>query len=130
MAQTKRKRQRKHRGTQGGAIDRRGRRGRPRSREEARAQARRRAEYRRQQTAPTWRSAITKGLIGAVVFFFVIVLLFGRPMGEASLLAFVMLAMYVPLSYFIDNFFYRRRRAQELKARQAAKQERQAAKQR
>ncbi len=124
MAQTKKKRRRKHRGTQGGGIDRRGRGGRPRTREEAKAQARRRSEYRRAQTAPTWRSAFMRGLLGAVVFFLVVVLLFSRGVGEAALLAVVMLALYVPLGYYIDNFFYRRRRAQEIKARQAAKAER------
>lgn len=129
MAQTKRKR--KHRGTQGGGIDRRGRSGgRPRTRQEAKAQARKRADYRRQQTAPTWRSAFTRGLIGAVVFFVVIVLLFSRPVGEGLMLSVVMLAMYVPLGYYVDRFFYRRRRAQEIKQRQAAKAERQTQKSR
>ena len=40
MAQTKKKRRRKHRGTQGGRVDTSAARGRPRSREEAKARAR------------------------------------------------------------------------------------------
>ena len=44
MAQTKKKRRRKHRGTQGGRIDTRPARGRPRSRAEAQARARSRGQ--------------------------------------------------------------------------------------
>ena len=71
-----------------------------------------------------------RGLIGAVVFFFVIVLLFGRPAGAAALLAVVMLGLYVPLGYHVDRFFYRRRRAQEMRQRQAEKVARQTEKRR
>lgn len=110
MAQTKKRRRKKRRGTQAGTIDRRGRRGRPRSREEAKAQARRRAEARR-DLPPTWRSAFNRGLIGALVFFGLMLLLFGRTFGESLALSVVMLAMYVPLGYYVDRFFYRRRRA-------------------
>ena len=116
MAQTKRKRRRKHRGTQGGSIDRRGR-GRPRSREEARAQARRQAEDRRLRP-PSWGSAFKKGLVGALVFLALMGLLFGRPFGEALALSGVMLLLYIPTSYYMDRFFYRRRRAAEMRERQ------------
>jgi hypothetical protein len=122
MAPTKRKRRRKHRGTQGGSIDRRARRGRPRTREEARAQARKRAEVRRAATAPSWGTAFRRGLIGAVIFFALMVIAFGRTVGEAGILGIVMLGMYVPLGYYVDRFFWRRRRQQEIKARQEAKQ--------
>lgn len=122
MAQTKKKRRRKHRGTQGGGIDRRGRRGRPRTREEARAQAKRRSEYRRSSTAPTWRSATIRGLIGAVVFFGLTIVIFGKTAGEAALLSVIMLALYIPLGFYVDQFFYKRRRRQELAARAAEKQ--------
>jgi drug/metabolite transporter (DMT)-like permease len=115
MAQTRKRRRRKHRGTQGGSIDRRRGRGRPRSREEARAQARRRSESRR-DLPPTWRSAFTRGLFGAGIFLLLMVLLFSRPFGEALLLSAVMLALYVPMGYYIDRFFWRRRRAQAHKA--------------
>ena len=117
MAQTKKKRRRKHRGTQGGGIDRRGRRGRPRTREEARAQA-----NRRSSTAPTWRSATIRGLIGAVVFFGLTIVIFGKTAGEAALLSVIMLALYIPLGFYVDQFFYKRRRRQELAARAAEKQ--------
>jgi hypothetical protein len=37
-----------------------------------------------------------------------------------------MLAMYVQMGYYIDRFFWRRRKQQELRARQEAKQARRA----
>ena len=120
MAQTKRKRRRKHRGTQGGSIDRR-RSGRPQSREQARAQARRRAEARR-EGPPTWRSAVIRGLVAAGIFLVLLVLLFGQPFGQSLALSVVMLLIYIPLGHLIDNFFYRRRRAREQRARLERKQ--------
>jgi len=120
--QTKKKRRRKHRGTQGGGIDRRGSRGRPKTREEARAQAKRRSELRQGQ-APTWGGAFKRGLFGAVIFLLLIVLAFGRPFGEGLALSAVMLVMYVPLGYYVDNFFYRRRIKRERDARLAARAE-------
>ncbi|MQA73502.1 MAG: hypothetical protein GEU88_03985 [Solirubrobacterales bacterium] len=117
MAQTKRKRRRKHRGTQAGAIDRGGRRGRPRSREQAKAQARRRTQDRR-DVAPTWRSAFYRGLFGGVIFFALALFLLGQPIGGALGLAVVMVAMYVPLGYYVDSFMYRRRMAQQQKKKQ------------
>ena len=119
MPQARKRRRRKHRGTQGGSIDRRRARGRPRSREEARAQARHRAEARRDR-APTWGGALTRGLFGAVVFFILAITLLGQPVGGAIVLSIVMLAIYVPLGYYIDRFFYNRRR----RTAQAARAER------
>jgi len=118
MAQAKRKRRRKHRGTQTGRIDTRGRRGRPRSREEARAQAKRRSSAARGQ-APSWSSAFLRGLIGALIFFVLMLLVFQRSFAQAATLAVLMLAMYVPLGYVVDRFFYRRRIARERQAREA-----------
>ena len=118
--QTKKKRRRKHRGTQGGGIDRRGRRGRPRTREEARAQARKRSELKR-EGPPTWSGAFKRGLFGAAIFLLLMVFAFGRPFGEAALLSVVMLAMYVPLGYYVDRFFYMRRVAKARRQRAAGR---------
>lgn len=119
--QAKKKRRRKHRGTQGGGIDRGGR-GRPKSRDEARAQAKRRSEARQGQ-APTWGGAVRRGLFGAVIFLLLIVLAFGRPIAEGLALSAVMLLLYVPMGFYVDNFFYRRRVKREREARQAARAE-------
>jgi hypothetical protein len=118
VAQTKKKRRRKHRGTQTGRVDTRGRRGRPRSKEEARAQAKRRSESRRDR-APTWGSAFVRGAFGAGLFLLLLWLAFGRGFGESLMLSVVMLAMYVPLGYYVDRFFYNRRRARERAQRSA-----------
>ena len=119
MAQTRKRRRRKHRGTQSGAIDKRGR-GRPRSREQARAQAKRRSEFRR-EAPPSWRTAFNRGAIGSLIFFALMILAFGRGVGEALALSVVMLGLYVPLGYYMDRFFYRRRRAAEARARLKAR---------
>jgi hypothetical protein len=126
MAQTRKRRRKKHRGTQTGRIDNRGPRGRPRTREEAKARARQKQSSKRRKVdprdvPPTWASAFKRGLIGAGVFFLLFWLAFGRPVAAAGVLSIAMLAMYVPLGYYIDRFMYRRRMRQQQVAR-AAKQ--------
>jgi drug/metabolite transporter (DMT)-like permease len=116
MAQT-RKRRRKHRGTQGGSIDRRGRRARPRSRQEARARARKQMGTKR-DLPPTWGSALTRGLFGAGLFAVLLIALFGRPVASSLVLAALMLLIYVPLGHLIDIFFYRRRQAAKQRQRE------------
>lgn len=120
MAQTKRKRNRKHKGTQGGSIDRR-RRGRPRSRQEAKAQARRTATTRRDRP-PSWRSAFNRALLMSGILLVMFALVLGRPFASSLLLAVTMMVFYVPAGYYLEQFLYNRRRAKEYRARQAAKQ--------
>jgi hypothetical protein len=115
MAQTKKRRKRKRRGTQSGSINRT-RRSRPRSREEAKAQARQRAGARKERT-PSWGGAFWRGLLGAAIFFLMTKFVFGETTGRALGLSVVMLALYIPLSYYIDRFFYRRRLRQEREER-------------
>jgi hypothetical protein len=133
MAQTRRRRRRKHRGTQGGSIDRRPTGGpRPRSRAEARARARsqvrggsKRQKGRRgvdrRDVPPTWRSAVNRALIGAGIFLVLLLVPFHQKPVAAIPLAVVMMALYIPLGYMIEKFFYGRRQAQKAKAA-AAKQ--------
>ena len=125
MPQSKKRRRRKHRGTQGGSIDRRGPRGRPRTREEAKARARSRKgpSVDRRDMPPTWGTAFKRGLLGAVVFFALIVLLFKQPVGSALALSVLMVAMYVPLGYYVDRFFYQRR-LRQLQAQRAQRTQR------
>lgn len=122
MAQTRKRRRRKHRGTQTGRIDTRGPRGRPRSREEAKARARQKQSSKKRRVdprdrPPTWSGAFKRGLIGAGVFFVLFWLAFQRPVGAAAVLSMAMLAMYVPMGYYIDRFMYRRRMRQLQAAR-------------
>ena len=60
---------------------------------------------------PTWSSAVTRGLLGAGLFFVLLVTLFGRPMLQALALAAFMLLIYIPMGYSFDRFFYNRRQA-------------------
>jgi len=114
MAQTKKKRRRKHRGTQGGRIDR-ARSGRPRSREEAKARARQ-GRTTRFDSPPTWRSAIIRGLVAAALFVVLLALIFGRPFGEALAFGGFMLAFYIPAGYFLDTMMWRRRERSRIRA--------------
>ena len=118
MAQTRKKRRKKHKGTQGGRIDNK-RRARPRSRQEAKAQARsRRAPAQRQDAPPTWRSAIVRGVVAALIFFVVLLLLFGRSVGSALALGGFMLAFYIPAGYYIDQMMWRKRERARIRARE------------
>ena len=100
MAQTKKKRRRKHRGTQGGRIDTRPARGRPRSRAEAQQRAQRAAGRRRRKrkprrsrtgrSPPTWSSALKKGAVAGDPLRRCSLALIGQnPIGGASALAVV-----------------------------------------
>jgi hypothetical protein len=122
VARTTKKRRRKHRGTQGGSIDRRGRAGRPRSREEARARARKQMGQKRADAPPTWTGALGRAAFGAAIFFILLILIFKRPIAAALLLSLLMMLVYIPLGHAIDGFMYRRR----LRARQREAEERKA----
>jgi hypothetical protein len=119
MAQTNKRRRRKRRGTQGGRVDTKPRAGRPRSREEAKARARsRRAPVARGDMPPTWRSSIVRGLVAALIFAVLLILIFGRPIGTALAFGAFMLAFYVPTGYFIDMTMWRRRERSRIRARE------------
>jgi hypothetical protein len=113
MAQAKRKRTRKHRGTAAGTIERAGRTGRPRTREDAKQIARkRRAE--RFDKPPSWKGAIQRAAIAAVVFGVLVVALFQRNIAAGLALAAFMFVLYIPLGYGTDLmiFRFRQRRKQ------------------
>jgi hypothetical protein len=110
MAQTKKRRRRKRRGTQGGRVDNNPRRSRPRSRAEAKARAgAKRKPAPRGDAPPTWRGSIVRGLVAAVIFAVLLLLIFKRPVGVSLALGAFMLAFYIPAGYFIDMTMWRRR---------------------
>jgi hypothetical protein len=111
VAQTRKKRRRKHRGTQGGRIDENRRSGRPRSREEAKARARagRKQAAPKADAPPTWRSSVYRGVVAAVIFTALLMLLFKRPPGTAFGLGAFMLVFYIPAGYWIDTMMWRKR---------------------
>ena len=106
MAQTKRKRTRKHRGTPAGTIERAGRTGRPRTAAEAKQIAQKRREDRL-NTPPTWRGAVNRAAIAAAVFGVLVILLFGQEISQGVVLAALMFLLYIPLGYFTDQAIYR-----------------------
>jgi len=117
MAQTRKKRQRKHRGTKGGRVDPNRRPPRPRTRAEAKAQARAgRRRPVRPDAPPTWRTAIIRAVFAGAIFTVLLVLLFGRPLGAALALGGFMLVFYVPAGYYVDTMMWRRRERARIRA--------------
>jgi hypothetical protein len=106
MAQTRRKRTRKHRGTPAGTIERSGRTGRPRTREEAKQISRQRRTERLDKP-PTWRGAMQRAAIAAAVFGVLVVVAFKREIAQGAVLAAFMFLLYIPLGYATDTVIYR-----------------------
>jgi hypothetical protein len=106
MAQAKRKRTRKHRGTAAGTIERAGRTGRPRTREEAKKISRQRRDQRFNKP-PTWKSAIQRAAIAAAVFGLLVIVLFQRAIAQGAALAAFMFVLYIPLGFGTDLMIYR-----------------------
>src|SRR6266540_3148882 len=101
MAQTKKKRRRKHRGTQGGRIDTRPARGRARSRAEAKSQARSRSKKKkggpRVPGPPSWSSAWKKGAVAAVLFVGLLAFMGQNPI-TSLVVGGLMLGFYIPMA--------------------------------
>lgn len=116
MAQTKKQRRRtKHRGNAVGMIESRGRTGRKAEAPAKDSSKDRSAAVRRRERGtkpPTWKSAINRAGLSAVVLFALMVLLFDQELASAFGLAAVALAIYIPIGYFTDSFMYKRRMAQ------------------
>lgn len=109
MAQTKKKRRRKHRGTPAGTIDRAGRTGSHRTRQDAKQVARDRRRERMDRE-PTWRSSVNRAAIAAAVFGVLVVVAFGKPPVAGVSLALFMFVLYIPLGYMTDRAIYNFRR--------------------
>ena len=112
MAQTKRKRRSKHRGTAAGTIESRGRTGRKPTAQERSAGKQDQARQRRLERLdrpPTWKSAGQRALIAAAVFLVAVLALFRQQPLQAISLACFMVLVYLPMGYYTDLFLYRRR---------------------
>src|SRR6476646_9515380 len=110
MAQTRRKRKRRHRGTQAGTIERAGRTSKPpehspkRTKGSTKVEGRNLAQQRREERSnrePTWRGAFNRAAFAAVILVIFISVV------HVSLKQ--ALVIYVPLSYYTDLALYRRR---------------------
>lgn len=118
MAQTRRKRRTKHRGTPAGSIETRGRTGRPPRADERKKQDRTSAREKRLNTPPTWRSSITRAFLAAgLVFVFLLVVGHGKSR-LTSALAFTAIALlvYIPMGYYTEVILYRRRQRKKAEA--------------
>jgi hypothetical protein len=131
MAQTKKKRRRKHRGTQGGRIDTRPARGRARSRAEAKSQARSRTKKKsgpRVPAEPSWSSALKKGGVAAVLFVGLLAFM-GQAPGTSLVVGILMLGFYIPMAFLLDRFMYQRHLRKEAQKRAAKEEQRAGARQ-
>jgi anti-sigma-K factor RskA len=119
MAQTRRKRRSKHRGTPAGTIEARGRTGRPPTAEERKQQTRASAREKRLNTPPTWKSSITRASIAAVlVFAFLLLTAKGKnKVPIAILFTLVALVIYIPGGYYLELALYRRRQRKKAAGR-------------
>ena len=121
MAQTKRKRSTKHRGNAAGIVETRGRTGRkPTAAEmDPKVAARVKAKERKPSKAdqpPTWRSALIKAPVMAVILFIFMTVL-TKHVATAAVLAGVSLFAYVPMGYYTDSWAYNRRMRKKAEAR-------------
>jgi Flp pilus assembly protein TadB len=110
MAQTKRKRRTKHRGTPAGTIEARGRTGRPLSADERKKQARVDSREKRLNTPPTWKSSAIRAVVAGVLVF-VFILFTSKKHAVVSALGFTAIAIvfYIPAGYYLEMTLYRRR---------------------
>src|SRR5690242_5127482 len=118
MAQTKRKRTRKHRGNAAGIVERPAHNSRgttasaPKGRstkEQARLDARQRRQERMSR-APTWKGATQRAAVAAGLFAVLITIFFKEKIATSITLAGFMLLLYIPLSFMTDNAIYKWRK--------------------
>src|ERR1700676_683362 len=108
MAQTKRRRQTKHRGNAAGVVESRGRTGRKPTAAEKSGNARDAAKAKastidRRDRPPTWRSAFIKGMFAAVVLLLFTIIFIPKSNSAIGLFP-VVLVMYTAISYYTDRF--------------------------
>jgi Flp pilus assembly protein TadB len=117
MAQTKRKRRSKHRGTAAGTIETRGRTGRPPTPEERKQQTRAAAREQRLNTPPTWKGALVRaGLASSIMFVFVMVTAKGKTgtVRAAAFFAIFAFLLYAVAGYYLEQYLFRRRQRKKV----------------
>lgn len=110
MAQTKRKRTRKHRGNAAGIVERpaHNTRGASAAKKPA-ASSKEAARLRRQERMsrpPTWKGAAQRAGVAAALFAVLITIFFKENVATSITLALFMLVIYIPLSYITDRAIY------------------------
>ena len=114
MAQTRRKRQTKHRGNAAGMVESRGRTGRKPTAAEKSGKAGEAARAKEKRVAradlpPTWRGAFFRGLLAAAVLALLSGLILNASAGQTVAYFFVGLIAYTPISFYSDQWIYNRR---------------------
>ena len=120
MAQTRRKRQTKHRGNAAGMVESRGRTGRKPTAAEKSGDPREAAKAKEKlldkaNRPPTWRGAFIKAMFATVVLL-LFAIVFLKQSNQAIGLFPVVLAMYTLISYFTDKWMYDRRQRKKSRA--------------
>jgi hypothetical protein len=115
MAQTRRKRQTKHRGNAAGVVESRGRTGRKPTAEEKNPATRQATKSREQRQRdrgdrpPTWRGSFYRAMIMAVVLLGVILIFKIGSANSAIALFPIVLIAYWPISYYSERWVYNRK---------------------
>lgn len=122
MAQTKRKRQTKHRGNAAGRIETRGRTGRPLSADERKKVDRAKAREARLNRPPTWKGSFQRALLAGGFMFLFLLLVHskkeGNPLITAIEFAAFAIALYTPGGYYMESYMYKRRMAKKQQQQQ------------
>ncbi len=108
MAQTKRKRQTKHRGTAAGQVTNRGRTSKPPSADTVKKQKREDARLTRLNRKPTWSSAALRSALAAV-FICIFLLVTTHKPTTSILFAAIAAIIYIPTGYYFETVLWRRR---------------------
>lgn len=119
MAQTRRKRQTKHRGNAAGVVESRGRTGRKPTAAEKSGKAGDLAREKlnrldKRDRPPTWRGAFYRAMVAAVLMLLVSLLLVKNATQAAALFPIVLL-LYVPISFYTDQWLFNRRQRSKAK---------------
>jgi hypothetical protein len=118
MAQTRRRRNTKHRGNAAGIVEARGRTGRKLTAQErgGKPGAKATAAQRRQQRLdrpPTWKGAAQRAFFAAIFFVGIVILFLKESIGVAVAWGAFVLLFYIPMGYYLDLMIYRRRQAKK-----------------
>lgn len=113
MAQTRRKRQTKHRGNAAGVIESRGRTGRKPTAAEKSGDAKALARERerlidKRDRPPTWRGAFIKAMFATIVMLLIVILVLHQSTQAIGLFPIVLIG-YTAVSYYTDKWAFNRR---------------------
>ena len=109
MAQTKRKRQTKHRGTAAGTVTSRGRTSKPPDPDVVKKQKREDAKVARLTKRPTWKSASIRSALAALfIMVFLLLTTHGNVLASVAFAA-IAAVIYIPTGYYIETYMWRRR---------------------